>query len=501
MNRKHNLTFAIAISSVTAIGIACVLMSLPVSRAQPTPTPEEQVDNLFKRFHNDTPGCAVAVIRDGKIIFERGYGMADLDHGIAITPTTVFHAASLTKQFTAMSIMMLVQQGKFSLNDDVRTLVPEFQVKKPISVGDILHHIGGVRDQYTLFTLAGWRLYDDLITQKDSVDIISQMTTLDFEPRTDLMYSNTNYSLAGMIIKNKTGKSLTKFAQENIFTPLQMKNTTIIDNHAQIIKNSAYGYWQRDNNKAYEVLMPNLDITGPTNLHTTVEDLVLWERNFIDKTVGGDYVLTQMQTPGKLANGQNAQLGPNVFYGLGLQLTKYHNLDVVEHDGRDAGFRSHLIRFPDQRFAVACLCNFALPEDYLPRKITRRVADIYLAGRFPVTPMNEDDDVVAPLHVNQPAATRADLSEYTGSYYNKEVDATYQVVAEDSSIAIRRHKYDDTVLTQISGDDFRFQGFSRPLATGTVRFTRTQGKIDGFLMGGKNMAGGERLRNFPFTKQ
>jgi CubicO group peptidase (beta-lactamase class C family) len=502
MDRKTHSTCAFALTSAAIIGLAGVLMTQPPSRAETAPSPEERVDELFKRFHNDTPGCAVAVMQDGKIIFKRGYGLADLDHGIAITPSTVFHAASLAKQFTAMSIMMLVRQGKLSLEDDVKTIVPELTVKKPVSVGDILRHISGIRDEYTLFTMKGWRLYDDLVTQKDVVNLVSQMESQDFEPRTDLMYSNTNYSLAAMIIKNKTGKSLTEFAQENIFKKLRMDNTSIIDNHAQIIKNRALGYWQRDKDQPYEVLMPNLDITGPTNLQTTIEDLALWEANFIDKTVGGDYALIPMQTPAVLSNGKNAELGPNVYYGLGLQLTKYNTLDIVEHDGRDAGFRAHFIRFPAQRFAVACLCNFALPENYLPRKIVRRIADIYLAGHFPAPMLAEDE--AEPLRVTESVAGRADLSEYMGSYYSKEIDTAYQIVVKGSSIAIKRSKYDDTLLTPVTSgpaDDFSYQGFSRPLATGTVRFMRTKGKIDGFEMSGKNAGGGERLRNFRFTRQ
>src|SRR5262245_41606634 len=194
---------ATALSCVVGCGLTSRAQS-PVARAF-----EDRVDDIFAEFNKtDSPGCAVAVIDQGSVVLKRGYGMADLDHGIAITPSTVFHAASLAKQFTAMSIMLLVQAKQLSLDDDVTRYVPQLQVGKPITIGDILRHISGIRDQWVLLTMAGWRLYDDLITQEDVINLVSRMRSLDYDPRKDLMYSNTGYSLAGLIVKNVSGKSL-----------------------------------------------------------------------------------------------------------------------------------------------------------------------------------------------------------------------------------------------------------------------------------------------------
>ena len=445
-----------------------------------------EVDNLFKDFDKpNSPGCAVAVIKDGSIIYKRGYGMADLDHSIAITPTTVFHAASLAKQFTAMSIMLLVQQKKLSLDDEVTKYVRQLQVGKRITIADMLSHVSGIREQFVLLTMAGWRLYDDLVTREDVIDLVSRMKSLDFDPRKDLIYSNTGYTLAGLIVEKVTGQSLSDFARDNIFKPLGMNDTVIVEKHGQIVHNRAYGYSEQP----FELWMPNLDVAGATNLLTTVEDLARWDRNFEDKTVGGDTVLSQMQTPAELSDGTLAKLGTDGFgnvvhYGLGLQITKFFSVDVVEHDGRNAGYRSHLIRFPDKRFAVACLCNLALPDDHL-RHLARRIAFIYLTDRFAAPPPSEYPADFVSVDPTPPAPlTPVDVTEYTGSYYSKEIGTTYQIVLKaSSSLAIVRHKYPATDLTRALPDTFTIKGFSRPLTTATVRFTRNrQQTIDGFFL-------------------
>jgi len=500
MDRNNRSAHGRILPRALVTGLAWLLASCLAGRAQAPQaetSPGDRVDKIFAQFgKSDSPGCAVAVIRDGSIIFKRGYGMADLDHGIAITPTTVFHAASLAKQFTAMSIMLLVQQGKLSLDDDVTKRVPELKVGKPITLADMLRHISGIRDQWVLVTMAGWRLYDDLVTRDNILGLVERMNSLDFDPRTDFIYSNTGYTLAALIAERVSGRTLADFARDNIFQPLGMKDTVITEKHGQIVPNRAYGY-RRPDGQPFQLFMPNLDVTGPTNLLTTVEDLARWNRNFDDKTVGGDFVLS------KMIDGSHAQMAPGVGYGLGLQITKYHGLNVIEHDGRDAGYRSHLIRFPDQHFAVACLCNQALAEDNLPRRLVREVADVYLADRFAevphvaaVTPVGDAPEVT---HV---AAVPAGLTQYAGRYYSKEIDTTYTIEVQEGSLMMTRYNYPTVRLTRRSDDLYTIRDFSRPLWTAVVHFTRQQSdqKIDGFLMSGKNIAHIERLRDSRFTK-
>jgi len=203
-----------------------------------------QVDELFRTMDRPgSPGCALSVIEDGRITYARGYGMADLDHTVPIKPNTVFHVASMSKQFTAASILLLAQEGKLSLDDPVRKYVPELpDFGTPITIGELIHHTSGLRDQWDLLGLAGWRYSLDLITDEDVLSVISRQKDLNFAPGTRHLYSNTGYTLLAQIVKRVSGQSLREFTTERIFSPLGMKNTHFRDDHAEIVKNMAYGY-------------------------------------------------------------------------------------------------------------------------------------------------------------------------------------------------------------------------------------------------------------------
>jgi len=453
------------------VGLACLLVLSAVgpARAQTPPggpPPIAQVDKIFAQWDKpNSPGCSLAVIRNGSIVYARGYGMADLDHNIRIETGTVFHAASLSKQFTAMAIMLLVKQGRLSLDDDVRSHLielPDLGVR--VTVGHLLRHISGLRDQWDLVTMAGWRLSDDVVTRDDVLRLVSRMKALNFRPGDQHLYSNTGFTLAAAIVERVSGLSLREFAQANIFQPLGMARTVFRETHGLVVQHHAYGYRVGADGR-FEVRMPNYDLVGPTNLLTTVEDLARWDRNFDDKMVGGDLVLGQMQAPGTLNNGRP------VPYGLGLMLSEYRGRRVIEHDGRDAGYRSHLIRFPDQRFAVACLCNLALPDDSLPGTLVRRVADIFLADQLaPAPPPPPLADAV--LLTEQASAARA------GVYWSAPANALAKVSAEEPLLGfcvIRGVTPDCGRLVPQGGD--RFAWIKGPKIGGEVQFETSAGGV------------------------
>ncbi len=450
----------------------------------------KKIDHVFAEWDNyDSPGMALAVRHNGKIVYRRGYGMADLDHKIPNVPDTVFHAASLTKQFTAMAIMMLINTPNLAntpitLNTDVHTLIPELSgISNPITIGQMLHHISGIRDQWVLATMAGWRLSDDVVTRDDVVKrFVALSKSLNFDPGTQFSYSNTNYTLAAEIVKKVSGKSLSAFCDQHIFQPLGMTKTRIIETHGAIVEDRAYGYRSAPTG-GWEVRMPNYDLTGPTNLQTTVEDLMRWDANFDTMTVGGAAALTAMQT--KAPNSQD--------YGLGLFIEYENGHHIVEHNGRDAGYRSHLIRFPDQKLSIALLCNVALPDDAAHQTWTlvRKVASVYLGTSF--APM-----VAAPL---LPAAglAPANLGQYIGKFYSEEIDATYTLSfnANGSAVAATREKYPPTTLLPAGSDIFMMMNFSIVLPQLLVQFNRTQGQITGFRID-DTLEG--RISNFHFVK-
>jgi CubicO group peptidase (beta-lactamase class C family) len=444
--------------------------------------PNPQVDQIFAPWAKpDSPGFALAVAQAGNIVYARGYGMADLDHDIPISPSTVFHACSLAKQFTAMSIMLLVRQGRLSLSEDVHTHVSQLKSVIPaVTIEQLLHHISGIRDQWVLATLAGWRLSDDVISRNDVVeDLVPKMKTLNFSPGAYYSYSNTNYTLAGEIVKNVSGMSLAEFAYTNIFHPLGMTSTMFAETHGQIVKNRAYGY--SGSYPPFTMRMPNYDLTGPTNLLTTVEDLMRWDRNFDLLTVGGSSVLTAMQTP----------LAPAIEYGLGLFIrSDAQGRRIVEHDGRDPGYRSHLIRYPTQKVSVALLGNVQLPNSIYTGDLVRSVAAIYLNSAYvvPPTPAPPTPSTFAPTS----------LTDYLGRYYSDELDVTYEVVMSGSSLAITRRKYGSASLTPASADKFT-TNFSVVLSVATVHFSRdAQAKVDGFYI--DDTSGADRLRHLRFNK-
>src|SRR5215475_5519087 len=336
-----------------------------------TPDVAKRVDGVFAKWNRaDSPGCALGVYRGGQIVYKRGYGIEDLNEDVHITPGTVFHVASMSKQFTAAAVVLLAQQGKLSLDDDVRKYIPELpDFGQKITIRNLVHHTSGLRDQWALLELAGWRYSQDLITNEDVMSLLTRQKELNFKPGERHLYSNTGYTLLGLIVKRVSGMSLREFTTKNIFEPLGMTRTHFRDDHAEVIKHNAVGYAQ-ETGKPFEISITNFDTVGATSLHTTVEDLQKWDENFYNPKIGGPGFVQQMLERGRLNNGELLD------YAFGLVVGKYKGLATVDHAGADAGYRSDMTRFPEQHFSAAVLCNSAETD---PSALAQKVADIVLA--------------------------------------------------------------------------------------------------------------------------
>jgi len=411
--------------------------------------PSEQVDKLFEKMDRTiSPGCAVAAMRDGKILYQRGYGMADLDHNVPITADTVFHVASMSKQFTAAAIVMLAQERKLSLDDEVRKYVPELpDFGAPVTLRQLVHHTSGLRDQWELLGLAGWRYSPDLITDDDVLSIMSQQRDLNFPPGSRHMYSNTGYTLLAQVVKRVSGQSFREFTTSRIFQPLGMRNTHFRDDHAEIVKNMAYGYVPAKD--TFRISITNFDTVGATSLLTTVEDLALWDENFYNPRVGGPEMIRQMLERGTLNDGEQLD------YAFGLVIGKHRGFATVDHAGGDAGYRSDMIRFPDQHFTAVCLCNRA---DSNPSELTLQVAEIYL-----VKEMTAADKVDArPGKTVQLAPEK--LAAKVGTYIKAEGGQTLSITLKDSKLHITPGAGEDSYeMNALSENDFR-------LATAPIDF-------------------------------
>ena len=390
----------------------------------------KQVDGVFTKWNRaDSPGCALGVYRGGKIVYKRGYGMEDLNEDVHITPGTVFHVASMSKQFTAASVVLLAQQGKLSLDDDVRKYIPELpDFGQKITLRNLVYHTSGLRDQWALLGLAGWRYSKDLITDEDVMSVMTRQKELNFKPGERHVYCNTGYTLLGLIVKRVSGMSLREFTTKNIFEPLGMMHTHFRDDHAEIIKHDAVGY-EQETGKPFEISITNFDTVGATSLHTTVEDLQRWDENFYQPKVGGAAFVQQMLERGKLNNGEQLD------YAFGLVIGKDKGLPTVGHGGADAGYRSDMIRYPEQHFSVAVLCNSAETD---PSALGRQVANIVLAKEIKAagaaTPAKEP--AATSTTGTTLALTAEQMLEFTGLYWNRADDAYDRIFVKEGQLKV-----------------------------------------------------------------
>ncbi len=403
-----------------------------------------KVDKVFAQWNKpDSPGCALGVYQNGQIVYKHGYGMANLNDDIPIMPATVFHVASMSKQFTAASILLLAQQGKLSLDDDVHKYIPELpDFGERITLRHLLHHTSGLRDQWSLLGLAGWRYSQDLITDDDVMSVVTRQKALNFKPGEKYMYSNTGFTLLAIVVKRVSGMSLREYTTKNIFEPLGMTHTHFRDDHEEVIKHDALGYEQDGKDKPFRMNLTNFDTAGATSLHTTVEDLQLWDENFYHPRVGGPALIQQMLERGKLNSGELQD------YASGLAIGTYKGLPTVGHGGADAGYRSAMTRFPEQHFSAAVLCNFA---DTNPSGLVDQVADIVLAKDLkmpaPAAATETAKTVAMPLTAEQMIAI-------AGMYWKRENDDFANVQVKDGNLKVDVGQDDFKELKQFAPGHF-----------------------------------------------
>ncbi len=405
----------------SALGAAMILagsaFTAPCAIAADDPAERKKVDEVFADVARpESPGCALAVARDGKIIYAKGYGLANIEEGVAITPKTVFDIGSTSKQFTAASILLLEQQGKLSVNDDVRKYIPELpNYGHKITLLNLLNHTSGLRDYLALFELAGVNI-DSVTTDDDALGAIIRQKNLNFEPGTEWLYSNTGFFLLSVVVKRVSGQSLPEFAAANIFEPLGMTQTLYRDQHASIVPGRALAYDPKEHGDGFTIDVSYFEQTGDGAVHTSVEDLLKWDDNFYSAKVGGKSFLAELQEQGKLNGGKVLD------YAKGLFVHDYRGLHTVEHGGSWGGYRAQLLRFPEQHFSVACLCNLARAN---PERRALRVADIYLASEMKVpTPATGTDG--EERKKKETVLVAADqLASYAGHYSSEELFATY----------------------------------------------------------------------------
>ena len=336
--------------------------SIPDSLAQ-------KIDKLFSQWNNpNTPGCAIGVVRNDSLIYAKGYGMANLEYGIPITPETIFHMASVSKQFTAYSIVLLARQGKLRLDDDIHQYLHWFpDLKEKITIRHLLNHTSGIRDQWQLLAIAGTRL-DDVITQDHIVKILSKQQALNFKPGEKYSYSNSGFTMLAEIVKAVTGQSLRRFTDSAIFKPLGMKQTHFHDDYTEIEKNRAYSY-QRKNLFTFSNSVLSYSNAGATSLFTNINDLSKWVMNFYTPVAGTAADIDQLVQKGKLNNGVELN------YALGISSDTYKGYKQYSHSGGDAGFRTYLTVLPELKMGFMVFSNLAEVNTY---EKTYQLVDLFI---------------------------------------------------------------------------------------------------------------------------
>jgi CubicO group peptidase (beta-lactamase class C family) len=409
---------------------------------------ENQVNRLLEKwFKQDSPGVAAAVVKEGKIVFQHAYGLADLERDVPLTTTSIFDIASNTKQFTAFAILLLAEQGKLSLDDDIRHYFPEFpDYGYPITIRHLLHHTSGLRE-FAMLLLLGGRRWINHYTNEDIMDVLMRQKSLNNKPGDEYIYSNSGYFLLGLIIQKVSGKNLGDFFRENIFAPLGMNQTYFYDDLGQIIKNRAIGYSPRENGYALEVSLMTGDGSG--GILSSLEDLYRWDQNFYRNKLGkgSQEIIKTIFTKGVLNNGETLD------YALGLKVGKYKGLKTVSHGGGWNGFRSEILRFPEQEFSVICLANLGTIDPY---DIAVRIADIYLVDRFQEEPINDKE-------INPFALPEAVLKEKAGVYQEPISHRIWTIFAASTGDRLDVKSASGSMFQLVPTGEMEFESLGSPL--------------------------------------
>ena len=373
------------------IRLAVLIVLLSVIAAAQSDAAEDAVSALDARIavlfepwdKPDSPGAVVAVSRDGKTIYQRAFGLANLTYGLPFTPDTRVNAGSIAKHVTAVAVLTLEAEGKLSLDDEIHRYLPELpDYGAPITIRDLLQQTSGLRDYRTLMFLAGWR-EGDVQTNQQALQIIFRQKGLNFPTGKSFAYSNSNFVLAAEIVSRVTSQSFGAWARDHLFAPLGMNHTLVREDNAMIVPGLAASYAPSESGDGFTEDLLNSSVAGSGNLITTVDDLLIWAEHLMTAQVGGQPLLDRLEEQATLPGG----VRPG--YGLGVFVGSHRGLKIVHHGGETAGNRADLMIFPDQHVAIALLAN---SRSIRPEAAARAIADIVLADELPGPPASPEQE-------------------------------------------------------------------------------------------------------------
>ncbi len=376
----------------------------------------QQVDRIFAAHnHANSPGCSLGVVRNGRFVYRKSYGAASLELGVPLSSDSVFYVGSVSKQFTAASIVLAAEQGFLSLDDDVRKYIPELpDYGHTITLRQMLYQTSGLRDFFDLLYFSGLDAAQ-FNSPGEILKLIERQKGLNNAPGDEWVYSNTNYFLLGIVLERAAKKTLAEFAAENIFRPLGMTHTRFYDDASVIVPGRVAAYDPGKNGNFLVDWSTTYAVVGGGGLMTTVDDLLKWDNNFYANRLGKGTLVKELETPGILTHGRQSA------YAMGLFLGSYRGLPTVEHNGALFGYRADILRFPDQKFTAVCLCNVS---DAGPEGLSRKVADVFLKDDM------QPDTGARPAtegHFSDPAA-------FAGRYLDPRTHVMYSFTAADDNL-------------------------------------------------------------------
>ncbi|HSK11200.1 MAG TPA: serine hydrolase domain-containing protein [Vicinamibacterales bacterium] len=504
----------------------------PPAARQASAAVEDRVNEIFSKWTGETPGCAVGVASDGRVVLEKAYGLANLEHDVRNRRDTIFEAGSISKQFTAAAVLLLAHDGKLSLDDPVRKYIPELpDYGTPLTIRHMLTHTAGLRDWGSVAALGGWPRTTRAYTHAHVLDIAARQRALNFAPGTNWSYSNTGYNLAVILVSRVAGQSFAEFCSKRLFEPLHMRHTSWRDDHTRVVKARAAAY--AEGKEGYRTLMPFENVHGNGGLLTTVGDLLRWN-DHLDSPGRDAAAFRQLQEPARLETGQTLD------YAFGLFVRKHKDVDEVAHSGTTAGYTAYLARYPGKRLSVAVLCNLnSIPAP----AYAHAVADLFLGTAGPPAPrraaaapagapslegrtglyrhvvtgrpMTITADKsglrlngvplvpISPVQLESADGSRAvefdagsgavlrlangmreryervqaarptveDLEAFTGLYVSEEAETGFQVVVQNGELRMWRRPNAEFVLAPVYADGFTAPGL------GIIRFFRAEGRV------------------------
>jgi CubicO group peptidase (beta-lactamase class C family) len=393
------------------------------------------IDKAFGQYQPQNPGCQLSVSRNGQIIFSKAWGMADLERNIPLTTNSILEAGSVSKQFTAAAILLLEQQGKLSLDDDVRKYIPELpDYGTPVKLRQMLHHTSGLRDWGSVAELTGWPRGKKFYTNDDALEIIARQKHLNNKPGDEFLYSNSNYNLFAIIVQQVSGVTLAAFTRKYIFQPAGMTHTQWRDDPNRIVPNRAIAYDKSDS--SYETDMPDEYVYGNGGLLTTTEDLLKWDDYYQSGKLGDPLLLSKQVQTEPLNNGVM-----NI-YGAGLFIRKVVGWKSIDHNGATASYRAYPQTFPELSLSFAILSN---TSQFNINYVAYAVRKIFVPDKSVETQENKTS-------INLPDSV---LNNFTGLYVNERDGSAFQLFAKNNHLILDS----STSLITVSNNTFKTDNF------------------------------------------